>query len=108
MSAAFLRPKIAISLMTLLVSLIADEADVEHMVEYYQKCVAAYYSGFSEYAEIHIKDHCIRELILVMFGYRIVAWYMEEESGNSIKETDNEKALALNTLQKIYEMGKLN
>lgn len=86
-------------------SLIADEADIEHMVEYYSRCVPAYYKGFAEHADIsHITDKCVYELILLMFGYRTVAWYMEEESGNSIKETDDEKALALNTLQKIYEM----
>jgi hypothetical protein len=32
-------------------SLIADEADVENMVENYKRCVSAYYRGFSEYAD---------------------------------------------------------
>ncbi|WP_338049221.1 aminoglycoside phosphotransferase family protein [Paenibacillus wynnii] len=34
-------------------SLIADEVDIdlEHMVEYYRRCVPAYYKGFSEYAD---------------------------------------------------------
>ena len=79
-------------------SLIADEADVDHMVEYFQRCVPAYYKGFSEHADIsHITDNCIRELILVMFGYRLVEWYLNAES-------DEEKMLQINTLQKIYEM----
>lgn len=79
-------------------SLIADEADVDHMVEYYHKCIPAYYKGFSEYTDVsHISDHCIRELILIMFGYRFVEQYINAES-------PGEKTLQLNTLQKIYEM----
>jgi hypothetical protein len=81
-------------------SLIADEADVDHMVKYYNKCVPAYYKGFSEYADVsHISDHCIRELILVMFGYRLIEWY-------KFARTPEEKTLYLDTLQKIYEMGQ--
>lgn len=34
-----------------LASLIADEADVNYMVDYYKRCVPAYYQGFSEYAD---------------------------------------------------------
>ena len=79
-------------------SLIADEADVEHMVEYYRLCVPAYYKGFSEYADLsHITDKCVYELILVMFGYRMVEWY-------KFAETPEDKALHLNTMQKVYEM----
>lgn len=79
-------------------SLIADEPDIRHMVEYYQKCIPAYYRGFSEYADMsHISDHCIHELILVMFGYRLVEWY-------KFAESPEDKTLHLNTLQKIYEM----
>ena len=82
-------------------SLIADEADVEHMAEYCQKCVAAYYKGFSEYADVsHIQDHCIRELILIMFGYRLVEWY-------KFSKSPEEKALHLKTLQKIYEIRNI-
>ncbi|WP_044357532.1 aminoglycoside phosphotransferase family protein [Paenibacillus sp. E194] len=82
-------------------SLIADEADVCHMVEYYQKCVPAYYRGFSEYADVsHISDHCIYELILAMFGYRLVEWY-------KFAESPEDKSMHLNTLQKIYEMRNL-
>jgi len=79
-------------------SLIADEADVEHMAEYYRKCVSAYYKGFSEYADVsHSADHCVREMILLMFGYRLVEWY-------KFAESPEDKALHLNTLQRIYEM----
>ena len=82
-------------------SLIADEADVCHMVEYYQKCVPAYYRGFAEYADVsHSSDHCIYELILAMFGYRIVEWY-------KFAESPEDKTMHLNTLQKIYEMRNL-
>ncbi|MFF2890075.1 aminoglycoside phosphotransferase family protein [Paenibacillus sp. NPDC057967] len=80
-------------------SLITDEVDVSHMIEYYQKCIPAYYRGFSEYADVsHISDHCIHELILVMFGYRLVDWY-------KFAESLEDKAMHLNTLQKIYEMN---
>lgn len=82
-------------------SLIADEADVEHMLEYYQKCVVSYYKGFSEYTDLsHITDNCIYELILIMFGYRLVECYKFANSQDG-------KTLSLNTLQKIYEIGKL-
>ena len=90
-------------------SLIADEADVDQMVEYFKRCVPAYYKGFSEYADIsHITDHCVHELILVMFGYRLVEWYLNASSGNKLQETDDEKTLHLNTLQRIYEMRDIN
>lgn len=83
-------------------SLIADEADVDHMLEYYQRCIPAYYKGFSENVDISpISKNCILELILVMFGYRLVEWY-------HFAESQDEKMLHLNTLQKIYEMGEGN
>ena len=88
-------------------SLIADEADVRHMIEYYKRCVPAYYKGFSEYADIsHITDDCVYELILVMFGYRLVEWYLNASSESDPKEMNDEKTLHLGTLQKIYEIGK--
>jgi thiamine kinase-like enzyme len=79
-------------------SLIADEADVDHMVEYYQRCVPAYYKGFAEYADVPpVAEHCVYELILLMFGYRLVEWYLHTED-------DDLKAKHLHTRQKIYEM----
>jgi len=82
-------------------SLVADEADVDHMVECYEKCVPAYYRGFSEYADVsHIADHCVREMILVNVGYRLVEWFINAAS-------PDEKTLQINTLQKIYEMGDI-
>ncbi|MGE7945637.1 aminoglycoside phosphotransferase family protein [Lysinibacillus sp. NPDC093688] len=82
-------------------SLITDEADVRHMVEYYQKCIPAYYRGFSEYADVSsVSDHCIYELILVMFGYRLVEWY-------KFAQSPEDKAMHLNTLRKIYEMRNM-
>ncbi len=77
-----------------LASLIADEADIDHMVEYYQRCVPAYYKGFSEYADVSpIADHCVYELILLVFGYRFVEWYLHTED-------DEEKTKCVQTLQK--------
>ena len=86
-------------------SLIADEADIEHMVEYYHRCIPAYYKGFSEYADVsHLTDNCIYEMILLLFGYRLVEWFMNAGSGNPLQETDDERTLHIHTLQKIYEM----
>ncbi|MFD0871543.1 aminoglycoside phosphotransferase family protein [Paenibacillus residui] len=82
-------------------SLITDEADVRHMIEYYQKCIPAYYRGFSEYADVsHISDHCIYDIILVMFGYRLVEWY-------KFAESPEDKSMHLNALQKIHEMRNM-
>jgi hypothetical protein len=79
-------------------SLIADEADVPNMVEHYKRCVPAYYRGFSEYADVSgITDDCVYELILLIFGYRIVEDFIYAEEPEV-------KALRLETLQKIYEM----
>lgn len=81
-------------------SLIADEADVENKVKHYHTCVPAYYKGFSEYADIsHITDDCVWELILLMFGYRLVEGFV-------YAGTPEDKALQVATLQKIYEMSE--
>ena len=79
-------------------SLIADEADVRQMPEYYRRCVPAYYRGFSEYADVsHITDHCIRDMMLMNFGFRLAAWHMTAETAES-------KVLQADTLQMIYEI----
>ncbi|MRN53760.1 aminoglycoside phosphotransferase family protein [Paenibacillus monticola] len=81
-----------------LASLIADEADIDHMVEYYQRCVPTYYKGFSEYAVAPpVANHCVYEMSLLVFGYRLVESYLHTED-------DDEKTKLLHTLQKIYEM----
>ncbi len=81
-----------------LASLIADEADIDHMVEYYRRCVPAYYQGFSEYADVSsIADPCVYEMILLVFGYRLVEGYLHADD-------DDEKTKYIRTLRKIYEM----
>lgn len=81
-----------------LASLIADEPDIDHMVEHYQRCIPVYYKGFSEYAEVpRITDHCVHEIILLLFGYRLVEGYLHTEAAD-------EKTKHVYTLQKIYEM----
>lgn len=88
-----------------LASLIADEADIEHMVEYYRRCIPAYYKSFSEHADIsHITDNCVYEMILLMFGYRLVERYMNAGSGTKLQENDDERMLNIHIMQKIYEM----
>lgn len=70
------------------------------MLECYHRCIPAYYKGFSEYTDVlsHQKDNCVWEMILVMFGYRLIEWY-------KFAESKDDKQLYLNTLQKIHEMG---
>jgi hypothetical protein len=88
-----------------LASLLADEADVAHMVEYYHRCVPAYYKGFSEYADTaHLANAMVREFILILFGYRLVEAFMDACAGDKQQATDEEKTLYLMTLQKIYDL----
>ncbi|WP_339222102.1 aminoglycoside phosphotransferase family protein [Paenibacillus sp. FSL H8-0332] len=83
-------------------SLIADEVDLDHMIEYYQRCVPAYYGGFAEYAgEIApLANHCVYEFILLVFGYRMVEGYLHADS-------DDKKTECLDTLEKVYELKSL-
>jgi len=82
-------------------SLIIDEADIDNMVETYHKCVPAYYKGVSEYVDVsNITDHCTCELMLIMFGYKLVEAYKFTESAD-------DKTVIINTFQKVYEMGGL-
>lgn len=81
-------------------SLIADEdeADKDHMVECYQRCIPAYYKGFAEYADAPpVSGHCVYEMILLLFGYRLVESYLQTE--------DNDKKTKLvQRFQNIYEL----
>ncbi len=79
-------------------SLVADEADPELMVDLYRQCVPAYYRGFAQYADgLSLSDHCVLDFVLMLFGYRLVeSW--------KFADTDEEKARALLTLQRIYDM----
>lgn len=81
-------------------SLIADESDIDYMIEYYNKCIPAYYKGFSEYAAVTYKEHCVYEMILLKFGYRFVESYVHTEDINERKEI-------IQTLQKIFEMKSI-
>jgi len=83
-----------------LASLIADEADIDHMAEYYRRCVPAYYKGFSEYADgPPMAGHCVYELILLVFGYRLVEGYLYAED-------EDEKSRCVRTLDKIHEIAR--
>ena len=84
-----------------LASLIADEADIDKMVEYYERCIPAYYKGFSEYTDVaQISEHCVYEFILIVFGYRLIEGYIHTND-------EEEKAQLAQTLEKIYEMKNL-
>lgn len=83
-------------------SLIADEADVAHMIENYERCVKAYCKGFSENVDIsRISSLYVKEMILFLYGYRLVEWY-------KFAETAEGKALQIATLQRVYEMQDIN
>jgi len=80
-------------------SLISDELDINYMVEAYLVCVPAYYEGLSEHIDISsITDNCIYELILIMFGYRLIEGYKFADSAE-------DKELHLKTLEKIFEIS---
>ena len=59
-----------------LASLLVDEANVELLEENYRRCIPAYFRGLGAMGE-GIADHCIREHILMMFGYRLVEWFLD-------------------------------
>lgn len=80
-----------------LASLIADEADNTYITSYFEKLVKAYYSGFSKHVDISAENHMILEFILLMFGYRLVEWFLDAENAK-------EKRYHLETLEKIYEI----
>lgn len=81
-----------------LASLLADEADVPRMLELYQRCVPAYYAGFAEHADVaDITDDCVVELILVLFGYRLIEWFLDATS-------PEERAAQVATLEQIHLM----
>ncbi|WP_172195926.1 aminoglycoside phosphotransferase family protein [Saccharibacillus qingshengii] len=81
-----------------LASLIADETDIDRMTEYYRRCVPAYYRGFAEYAEIPpTADPCVYEMILLVFGYRLVEGYLHTPD-------EQRKDEIIRTLQQIYGM----
>lgn len=82
-------------------SLIADETDSKIMKDLFRLCIPAYQKGFSEYVEVLSNiSLSIYNLILLMFGYRLVASYKfaEDQAG---------KTLAKDTLQSIYDLKAL-
>ncbi|OWA36273.1 aminoglycoside phosphotransferase [Saccharibacillus sp. O16] len=81
-----------------LASLIADETHPDYMVDYYRRCVPAYARGFAEYApSILPEDHCVYEMILLIFGYRLVESYRHAEEAQ-------DQTIVIRTLESIYAM----
>lgn len=79
-------------------SLIADETENDVMVECYRRCVPAYHRAFAEQAQIpYIEDDCVYEMILIVFGYRLIESYLHSED-------ERDKQLAVRTLENIYAM----
>ena len=82
-------------------SLVADDSDIDNMVENFTRCVKAYYEGFSEFAEApDISENCIYEMMLIKFGYRLVGRYKNPYYGKCSEDAER-------TLQKIYEIGHI-
>lgn len=81
--------------------LVADETKPEIMVACYKKCLPAYYKGFSEHHDLsNISEPYLYELILMTFGHRLVASF-------KFNEAEEEKQLAQDTLEKIYEISQI-
>lgn len=81
-----------------IVSLIADEMDVERFEENYYRLVPAYIRGLSEYMDTPAAEEMyILDMILIKFGYRMLQEYMFSEAAD-------ENLWGLNALQKIYEI----
>ncbi len=79
-------------------SLISDDTETENLHEYFCRLIPAYVKGFSEHIEIPQEfNKYVWELILIMFGYRIVQNHMFTESPAAKEEQ-------VKRLQKIYEM----
>ncbi|MFV0399682.1 MAG: phosphotransferase [Oscillospiraceae bacterium] len=82
-------------------SLIADDVTVDHMTDYYCSFIPAYYRGLAEHIDVSgISDHCIREMILLRFGYRFVGDYF-------YGETEEQRAEALRGMQAVYDMKEI-
>lgn len=82
-------------------SLVADEAGVEELQENAQDCLSAYYQGFREFVLLPPNtDPCLREMILLLYGYRMVEWY-------KFARSEEERQLQLRTLQQVYELGDI-
>lgn len=83
-----------------IIQLILDETDKKYLEEYYKKFIPAYIKGISQYIDISKIDN-IKSLyswdMFIQFGYNPVRWYMSAGS-------DDVKKLAIETLQKIYDM----
>ena len=79
-------------------SLIYDDTETENLHEYFRRLISAYIKGISEYLEIPQDfNKYIQEIILIVFGYRMVQNHMFTES-TKVKEEQVKR------LQKIYEM----
>lgn len=79
-------------------SLVADADDCRHFEAYCRRLIPAYYQGISEHLDISaIGNFCVKEMILIKFGYRLLQKYMFTQSPGKRNQ-------AMCMLQKIYEM----
>lgn len=83
-------------------SLIYDDTETENLHEYFRRLIPAYKKGISEYMEIPRDfNKYIQEMILIVFGYRMVQNHMFTESPE-VKEEQVKR------LQKVYEMRRFD
>jgi thiamine kinase-like enzyme len=79
-------------------SLVIDETPPQRIEAYYRALVPAYYRGLAEHMDVSgIQNRCIREMILIKFGYRLVRGYRHVKTAEA-------KQRHIAALQKIYEM----
>ena len=86
-----------------IVQLATDEVGFKYIETYYRKFVPAYLKGFSEYADItRISDihEYARKLLVIKFWSAPVHYYLNTKSSEA-------KRTAIDTLQKMYEMGDI-
>lgn len=85
-----------------LASLIADDTDADLLDETIQKLVPAYYKGLSEEMDLGaVGDFCLREMILIKFGYRMLQAFM-------VSPSPDVKARQVAALRKIDGMKDTN
>lgn len=85
-----------------IVSLIADETDVNLMLDCFYLCPKAYIRGFMEFVDLSdIPDIYVIERVILHYGYRLVEWVKHAKSEDSKKN-------CIDTLQKIFKMREQN
>jgi len=79
-----------------LATLISDDVDYDKFEEFCRRLIPAYYKGISEFMDISsLHKNFIREMILIIFGYRMVEEHM-------FADNDEDRAEQVQKLEKIF------